>query len=310
LPWAETHYPEAVAELHRRYPDDIVSPPVTYAQPPAVTGDQYLPGVYVDEWGCNFQSVQAGVIGEVKAPLVRDWSDLERVRAPRECLTVDLEQVNAFCRITDRFVTGACCARPFERLQFMRGSENLYYDLGERSPDLMALLKIVHDFYCEELELWAGTEIDALNFMDDWGSQRALLISPRRWREIFKPLYRDYVDIAHSHGKKIFMHSDGFITDVIPDLIELGVDAVNSQVFCMGVEELGQRFAGKITFWGEIDRQHLLPEATTDEIEAAVRRAHAAFWRGGGAIAQCEFGAGARPENVLKVFETWDSFAD
>ena len=154
--------------------------------------------------------------------------------------------------------------------------------------------------------LWACSEVDALNFMDDWGSQRALLISPRQWREIFKPLYREYVEIAHRHGKYIFMHSDGYIADIIPDLVELGVDALNSQVFCMGVEELGSRFGGKITFWGEIDRQHLLPEATPAEIVEAVRRAHAAFWRDGGAIAQCEFGAGARPENVLQVFETWD----
>jgi uroporphyrinogen decarboxylase len=154
--------------------------------------------------------------------------------------------------------------------------------------------------------LWACSEVDALNFMDDWGSQRALLISPRQWREIFKPLYREYVEIAHRHGKYIFMHSDGYIADIIPDLVGLGVDALNSQVFCMGVEELGSRFGGKITFWGEIDRQHLLPEATPAEIVEAVRRAHAAFWRDVGAIAQCEFGAGARPENVLQVFETWD----
>ena len=103
--------------------------------------------------------------------------------------------------------------------------------------------------------------------MDDWGSQRSLLISPAMWRTYFKPMYRDYVQIAHAAGKKFFMHSDGHILAIYPDLIEIGVDALNSQIFCMGVEQLAP-FAGKITFWGEIDRQHLLAFATPDEVES------------------------------------------
>jgi hypothetical protein len=85
----------------------------------------------------------------------------------------------------------------------------------------------------------------------------------------------------------------------------MGIDAVNSQIFCMGVDHLAT-FAGRITFWGEIDRQHLLAHATPDDVANAVRTVHAALWRDGGCIAQCEFGAGARPENVRRVFSTWD----
>jgi uroporphyrinogen-III decarboxylase len=143
-------------------------------------------------------------------------------------------------------------------------------------------------------------------FMDDWGAQRALLISPKMWRRIFKPLYKDYIDLAHSHGKAIFMHSDGYIADILPDLVELGLDAVNAQLFTMDIEDLGRRLAGKITFWGELDRQHLLPYGSLNEIDRAVRRVKAALYREGGAIAQCEFGVGARPENVYQMFKTWE----
>ena len=152
------------------------------------------------------------------------------------------------------------------------------------------------------------TDVDALRFMDDWGSQRALLIAPALWRQLFKPMYRDYVQIAHQHGKKLFMHSDGHITAIYPDLVEIGMDAVNSQLFCMGPENLAP-FAGKITFWGEIDRQHLLPDGTPADNEAAVRRVHQHLWRNGGCIAQCEFGPAARPENVRAVFAAWDKLA-
>ena len=153
--------------------------------------------------------------------------------------------------------------------------------------------------------LWTKTDVDALMFMDDWGSQQSLLIDPALWRDVFKPLYRDYIQIAHGAGKKIFMHSDGYTLDIYPDMVELGLDAFNSQLFCMGVEKLAP-FAGKITFWGEIDRQHLLPEGSLDDIRRAVDGVHKSLWINGGCIAQCEFGAAANPENVREVFAHWD----
>ncbi len=306
LPWAAQHFPEQLREIQRRFPDDIVSSPSFLRTPVRTIGDPYEPGIYVDEWGCTFFSKQPGYIGEVKEPLVKTWDDLEKVRPPLECLTVDIDQVNAFCRSTDRFVMAAACPRPFERLQFIRRSDNFYTDLGEQRPELFALLERIHDFFLKELELWASTEVDALMFMDDWGAQNRLLISPKMWRRIFKPLYKDYIDLAHHKGKAIFMHSDGCTIDIIPDLIELGLDALNAQIFTMDIEELGRRFAGKLTFWGEIDRQHLLPYGTPHDIEAAVRRVKNALYREGGVIAQCEFGPGARPENVYRVFQAWE----
>ena len=157
----------------------------------------------------------------------------------------------------------------------------------------------------KEVELWSKTDVDAIMFMDDWGAQFNLLISPSMWREIFKPLYKDYIDIAHRHGKYAFMHSDGHILAIIPDLIELGLDALNSQIFCMGPENLKQ-FRGQITFWGEMDRQWLLPHGTPEEIDAAVREVAAALYQRGGVIAQCEFGPGAKP-GVRQLFATWQN---
>lgn len=77
----------------------------------------------------------------------------------------------------------------------------------------------------------------------------------------------------------------------------------------MGVRELGERFRGKITFWGEVDRQHLLPHGTREEIEQAVQKIWHELYAEGGVIAQCEFGLEAKPENVFSVFETWDSIS-
>lgn len=306
LPWAKNNHPEALAEIRRRFPDDIIGAPACLRRQPAKQGDPYVIGTFVDEWGCVFENIQAGVHGEVKEPAIPRWEQVERIQFPDALLTVDVDQVNAFCRQSDKFITSGTCPRPFERLQFYRGSANIYTDLGEVRPEMLAFLKQLHEFYLKELEIWCRTEVDALNFMDDWGAQRALLISPAMWRKLFKPLYKDYIDIAHQHGKKIFMHSDGFITPIIGDLIELGLDALNSQLFTMDIEELGRSHAGKITFWGEMDRQHLLPSGTPADVDRAVRRVKDALWRDGGCIAQCEFGPGGRPENVYQVYQTWE----
>jgi uroporphyrinogen decarboxylase len=306
LPWAADHYPEDLARIQRDYPDDLLHAPPFYRERLRTSGEEYSIGIYIDEWGCRFENRQKGIIGEVKEPLIREWTDLDKVRLPWERLSIDVEAVNDFCRNRQEFILSKSLGRPFEQLQFIRRSDNLYLDLAERPPGLFRLLEKLHDFYCEETELWAKTRVDALVFSDDWGSQTSLLVSPTLWREIFKPLYKDYIEIAHRHAKLSFMHSDGHIAAIIPDLIDLGLDALNSQLFCMDIEELGRRFGGKLTFWGEIDRQFLLPRGTTKDIRNAVRRVHKALWREGGVIAQCEFGAGARPENVRAVFRAWE----
>ncbi len=307
LPWAAWNHPEALAGIQRDFPDDIRSIGGHPRERPETQGDPYRAGQYVDEWGCSFLNIQEGVIGEVKEPLVGDWdADAARVHIPREHLTLDRDAVNRDCDGTDRFTLSGFAPNPFERLQFLRGTEALYMDLLDPPAAMLRFVREMHAFHCEALEAWARTDVDALMFLDDWGSQRSLLIRPALWREFFGPLYRDYIAIAHAAGKHAFMHSDGHILAILPDLIAMGLDAVNAQVFCMGVDNL-RPYAGRITFWGEIDRQRLLPHGTTGEIDAAVRAVHDALWADGGCIAQCEFGAGARPENVRQVFASWDA---
>jgi uroporphyrinogen decarboxylase len=307
LPWAEWRYPDELAAIRRDYPEDIQHVAGHFPRPVRTPGDAYQIGSYVDEWGCTFQNIQAGVIGEVKAPLIADWeSDAARVRFPDEVLDINRDATNRDCASTDRFTIAGGSPNPFERMQFLRGSEALYMDLADPPAAMLRFLTALHRFYCRQLDAWARSDVDALMMGDDWGSQRGLLIRPALWREVFKPMYRDYVQIAHSAGKQLFMHSDGHILDIYPDLIEIGVDAVNSQVFCMGIENL-RPFAGKITFWGEMDRQHLMPHGSGDDIANAVISVCANLWRDGGCIAQCEFGAATRPENVRQVFATWDA---
>ena len=308
LPWAEIHHGDMIKKIQTEFEEDIVTAPVSLKKPTVTKGDPYKVGEYINDWGCRFSNIHEGIFGEVKEALVKDeeWADMDNIHIPVEWLDFDVDEVNAFCRNTDKFVLSGHCPRPFEQLQFIRTTQELYMDLMDPSENMLAFMKKMHTFYCDLIEKWAKTEIDGIYFMDDWGSQQSLLINPKLWDEYFRPMYKDFIEIAKRYGKKTFMHSDGYTLDIYPRMIELGLDAFNTQIFCMGLDKLEQ-FKGKITFWGEIDRQHLLPEGTTQDIEKAVKEVYSRLWCDGGCIAQCEFGAGAKPENVYAVYQTWAS---
>ncbi len=311
LPWAEIHYPDALREMQDRFPTDFVTSPAVYNTSSRVKGDPFKTGYYTDEWGCEFKNIQDGIIGEVENTAISDLSDIGFVNPPYELFPDNIQKaydtINQFCETTDRFVLSGCCPRPWERYQFLRGSEEALMDILIQDSGTQDILKILHEFYLKEIEFWAKSDVDGISFMDDWGAQNQLLIPPEIWKELFKPMYKEYCDLIHSYDKFAFMHSDGHITAIYEDLIEVGVDAVNSQLFCMDIEEIGRIAKGRITFWGEIDRQFVLPSKDPQEGRDAVRKvAKSLYDPSGGIIAQFEFGPGTNPDTAFAVFEEWE----
>jgi len=289
------------------YPIDFTVPNVRYGDSLRREGTPDRIGKYTDEWGCVWHVAEDGVVGEVKEFPIPYWPALRKFKPPYEILdNADFSMVNKGCAETSKFVLANSQARPFERLQFLRGSERTFIDLMYSSIELFLLLDMMHDYYTREIRMLVETDVDGISFMDDWGAQDSLLISPDMWRDIFKPFYKDYCEIIHGAGKFAFMHSDGFIEPIIPDLFEIGVDALNSQLFCMDIEDIGEKYAGKVTFWGEIDRQLVLPFGTKEDVRNAVRRVRKALDKGqGGVIAQAEWGLGVNYENIATVFDEW-----
>jgi hypothetical protein len=301
-----------VPQIDARHPSEFGWCPNVYRASPRSSGDPFAIGTYIDEWGVVWENAEWGHIGEVKKPILTDldrWRDV--VKPPWEILPADpaaaRATIDAACRESDRFIACGCCPRPFERYQFLRGTEEALIDIAENDPRMQEVLAEIHRFYMAELEFWCSTAVDAIKFMDDLGSQRSLLMSPRRWRALFKPLYADYCRIAKAHGKKVFMHSDGQISDIIPDLVEIGVDALNSQLGCMDLARVAAAAKGRLTFWGEIDRQHVLPAADPELGRRAVREiAHHLYDPRGGIIVQFEIAGGANPAVISAVVDEWE----
>jgi len=310
LPGIDFFRKKDLEEVLSQYPLDIerIEWSLIAGKNERMKGERYRKNkVAIDEWGCEWQTAEDGVAGEVKNPPLKKISDVRKLQPPYDVLETALfSRVNTLCQ-SDKFVLGWSSVRPFERMQFLLGTEQLFIELHYLSEELYLLRDILHRFYLEELRLWSETEVDGVSFMDDWGSQKSLLISPLLWRSFFKPLYKEYCDLLHSKGKFVFFHSDGFIEPLFPDLIEIGVDAINCQLFCMNIKEIGKKFRGKITFWGEIDRQRILPFGTEEEIARAVKRIRDTLWLPqGGVIAQCEFGLKDPVKNIIAVFRAWE----
>ncbi len=310
LPIGLSKYAKEIDAILESFPMDIemsMWPKLTDYGKLTQKGGSYAIGDYVDEWGSTFKNVQEGIIGQVKDPLIKSLADVNQINVPYESIEKKMEIADKVHTETNKFILGGSFnIDTFERMQLLRGPAQLYMDIIDQSLEFFKLRDIVHEYHLKELEAWAKTDSDGIMFADDWGSQKSLLIHPDLWRKFFKPLYEEYCQIIHNGGKFVFMHSDGYIFDIYQDLIEIGVDAINSQLFCMNIEEIGKKFKGKITFWGEIDRQHVLISQDARDARAAVQRVKDALYdRKGGIVAQCEFSAAAKPKNVEVVFEEW-----
>ena len=272
----------------------------------------YELGEFVDVWGCGWKNLQTGIVGEVKTPVFSEYDNIDSYQPPVKLFLKKwenekekLEQVVCDYRNKGKFIIGGWISL-FERMQYLRGTEYLYCDIALDDGDMYKVISYVMDYERVYLKNWLQLDIDAVAFGDDWGSQISTLISPDRWRELFKPLYKELIDMIKAAGKKVFFHSDGYIFDLYPDFIEMGVDAINSQLWCMGVEKVAEKFGGKITFWGEISRQTTLPNGTPEDIQKCADIMKKYLWvHGGGLIGQSEINRDVPLENVKALVNAW-----
>ena len=281
VPGTWDHYGQDLEALLQRYPLDIG--PSGY-RVPWEDAAQYEPGEWCDPWGVVWQNAHPGLFAQAKTFPAADDAQVARYEPPWELAEGGCEQVAETLKADhSRFVV-AGCVRLFERLQWLRGMERLLLDLAEDHPALYVLRDRVHEFNMRNLEHLLRYDVDGIEIMDDWGSQRSLLISPRTWRRVFAPCYREMFAHVHAAGKLVFFHTDGYTEQIIQDLVELGADAINCQVTCMDIEALGRRFGGQVCFWGEPDRQHTLPLATPAAVQREVHSLVRALARPEGGI--------------------------
>lgn len=158
------------------------------------------------------------------------------------------------------------------------GMENYFVKMYTHPEVVHAITKQVVDFYLEANRRFfekAGNLIDAFFFGNDFGSQVSLLISPEAFREFIAPYIKRLIQLGQDYGYQVILHSCGSIYRIIPDLIEMGIEALHplqAKATNMGAKKLAREFKGKLSFMGGVDTQDLLVNANPEEVKADVRR--------------------------------------
>ncbi len=181
-------------------------------------------------------------------------------------------------RSGDRYRASGMWCPFFHQVADYFGMENYFLKMMLQPDVVHAVTRHLVDFYLaanERLFEEAGDEIDGLFFGNDFGSQADLLVGPNQFAEFVAPYFRKLTDQAHAYGLQVILHSCGSIYKVIPQLLEMGVEALHplqAVAANMDAETLARDFKGQVAFMGGIDTQRLLPRGTPEEVKAEVRR--------------------------------------
>lgn len=229
----------------------------------------YRPKNGVDEWGAVWENIGVCNLGEVKDFPLKAWDNFSDLKIPNpaEEWRWDgfLDKVKAG---GDKYIIVMGISL-YERIHFIRGLENTWIDIYDNRENLEMLLDILKDMSLYMINRYANYNVDGYIFTDDWGLQNSLMISPDHWREIWKPRYAELFSACHANGIDTFLHSCGYIVDILDDLIEIGLDVIQmDQQENMGLDTLSERFKGRITFFNPVDIQQTMAWGTTDQIRA------------------------------------------
>jgi uroporphyrinogen decarboxylase len=278
-------------------------------------------GTFTDEWSIGYRAAAEGAYYDmISHPLAEaSREDLDRFpwpdpESPRRTAGLAREAAELRGRGDYAIVLNGFSETIFGLASWLRGPARFYMDFLLQVDFLQELLDRMLD-YALRLARSAldavGRQVDVIKVADDLGTESTLLISPELYRAFIKPRQKRFYAFLKEHSEaKLLLHSCGAISPLIPDLVEIGVDAVNPvQVSAVGMDSarLKRDFGDRMTFWGGgCDTQRVLPFGTVDDVAAEVRRRIRDLAPGGGfvftPVHNIQFDI--PPEKVMAMYRT------
>lgn len=234
-------------------------------------------------WNRNGTDRDAGVLQN----LVLARPDMDDYKFPKPDvprMRGEYERLLESCQ--DRFRLCAVGYALFERAWTLRGMANLLQDMLLEPAFVDSLLEAVAGHNLKVIDAALEYDIDGILFHDDWGQQTGLIMGARLWRRYIKPHVAGMYERVKRKGKLVFQHSLGDTRDILPDLIEMGLDVYGPlQPDICNPERTKREFGRSLAFWGGISAHKLLPFASSDEVRRVARETLRLMGKGGGYIA-------------------------
>ncbi|MHA1697528.1 MAG: uroporphyrinogen decarboxylase family protein, partial [Promethearchaeota archaeon] len=199
--------------------------------------------------------------------------------------------------------------RLFDRLYFLRGFDNLMRDFATRDPRLPRLIKRLEDHKMKLVKAWIRVGVDIISFHTDIGTQDRLMISPKQFREFIKPMFKNLFRTCRKAGVHVYLSSDGYLLDIVDDLVECGVSVHDPQLRANTLMGIEKRYKGKMCIDLDLDRQSF-PFATPDELRKQIKDSVETLARpDGGLMLKAEIADPAVPlENIEAICEAFEEF--
>jgi hypothetical protein len=234
-----------------------------------------------DEWGCIWERLPGDkTMGQVTYHPLDDYSKLSGYTFP------DYEDKRRYENIKkvvgenrdEKFVLAGIPLSLIHRLEYLRGHEAAWTDPYLYPEELDKLLDRICDINITVIEQLDELGVDGIFSCDDWGLQNRLMVKPEVWNQVWKPKYKKVYSFARSKGILTFLHSCGYIIDILEGLIEADLNVIQmDQQENMGVEVLSRRFGGRLCFWCPVDIQNTMVRGTVEDVRRYARKLIDAF---------------------------------
>jgi uroporphyrinogen decarboxylase len=279
----------------------------------------------VDEWGVRRRRPRGGHYFDlVHSPLAGDpdLARLERYPWPDPADPGRYRnlraQVDALRAAGEYAVVVSPTSGPIHITQYLRGFEDWFCDLLAEPAFAEGLFERVFAVSIAQAERaldLVGADADVVFLGDDLGTQLGTQVSPELYRRSIKPHQRRLFDVYHARSPgKVLYHTCGSVVDILPDLIEIGVDILNPvQVRARGMDpaRLKREFGRHLSFWGAVDTQQVLPRGTPTEVRREVEQRIRELGPQGGYVLNSVHNVqpDVPPQNLVAMFEAGRAFA-
>lgn len=224
-----------------------------------------------DEWGCIWGRLPSDSItmGQVIHHPLDDYSKLASLRFPNYEKKERYEKARRIIEENEgeKFVIADIPLSLIHRLEYLRGHDAAWTDPYLHPEELDKLLDKICEISMIAIERFAEIGVDGVISCDDWGLQNRLMVKPEIWTQVWQPKYKKVYSFARGKGLLTFLHSCGYIVDILDGLIDAQLNVIQmDQQENMGLENLGSRFGGRLCFWCPVDIQNTMVKGTIEDV--------------------------------------------